>query len=632
MSKTSSAVVCETNQIQGQNQENVFFHSLYRVPEEFTSSYVRSARSTAPIQICACFSAQGEDTLAAMTLQSVLSKMQEITAQTQLMSVLDYESFTNQVVTVLNNTVCQESVKNNGANLRVSMSMVIIEGDTLRVLNIGNTHVWLFRDGKLISLTENQTVAHRYVQMGAITKEAEYTHEGRNELTQYLGRFAQDGEVIPDKKVHLKLKDGDEIVMLGTGLDQCVPIQKLGTVIARPTQPETKASEIISFAMDNQVKFGLTALVIRIESTLLLPGDAKIEEAAVTNDLSVAPRPVVPEVPVSAPSPAVSAEDAPTIQSEELRYQMNQAMTNIVPPVGDENEEDEFEDEDDDLEVAYAPKKKKEKSDKKKKKGLKTFLIGLAIFVVAAILGYVAMYILFNAGHWTGNLKPIKTSEATSEFNDENAGQVVYALYDDTALYVEESLDSQAIDTLARGEAVTLLASNDSFAKVKKENGLMGYVPLEMISTEDPTINDTHPTEFYDPTPVPTTTAAPTEATDEPSESTEAVTTPEETTETTPEDTTESTTESMETTPSESTADTTPSETPAETTPSETSATPPSESTTPASSSESSAESASEVTSEAQTAPEETPSSSAEPAENANTTPSEGASEPAPQA
>ena len=110
MSKTSSAVVCETNQIQGQNQENVFFHSLYRVPEEFTSSYVRSARSTAPIQICACFSAQGEDTLAAMTLQSVLSKMQEITAQTQLMSVLDYESFTNQVVTVLNNTVCQESV------------------------------------------------------------------------------------------------------------------------------------------------------------------------------------------------------------------------------------------------------------------------------------------------------------------------------------------------------------------------------------------------------------------------------------------------------------------------------------------------------------------------------------------
>ena len=132
MSKTSSAAVCETNQVQGKNQENVFFHSLYRMANEYGSSYVRSAKSTAPIQICALFSAQGEDTLAAMTLQAVLAKMQELCAQTQLMSVLDYESFTNQVVTVLNNTVCNESLKHNGAKIQVSMSMVIIVICTIR--------------------------------------------------------------------------------------------------------------------------------------------------------------------------------------------------------------------------------------------------------------------------------------------------------------------------------------------------------------------------------------------------------------------------------------------------------------------------------------------------------------------
>ena len=44
---------------------------------------------------------------------------------------------------------------------------------------------------------------------------------------------------------------------------------------------------------------------------------------------------------------------------------------------------------------------------------------------------------------------------------------------------------------------------NDNFAKVKKENGLMGYVPKDMIVFEDPTmgINDT--SEFIDPTPIP---------------------------------------------------------------------------------------------------------------------------------
>lgn len=594
MSKTSSAVVCETNQILGKNQENVYFHSLYRVPEEFGSVYVRSAKSTAPIQICAVFSAQGEDTLAAMTLQAVLSKMKEITATTQQMSVLDYESFTNQVVTVLNNTVCNESIKHNGARIRVSMSMAIIEGDTLRVMNIGNTHIWMFRQGKLISLTENQTVAHRYVQMGAIPKEAEYTHEGRNELTQYLGRFAQDGDVLPDKKVHLKLLDGDELVMIGTGLDQDVPIQKLGVVIARPTQPETKASELVQCAMSEGVKSGLTALVIRIESTLLLPGDAKIEEAAVTNDLSVAAKPVVaaaPAAPIAAAE--MPAADAPTIQSDELRYQLNQQLNEELG-----TDSDEFDDDEEEELLQSSKQAKKEKKKKEKKNSvLKTILTGLLIFLISGAIGYFGMYVLFNAGHWTGKLKSADTSE-TSEFTDENAGQVMYALYDDTALYVEESLDSQAIDTLARGEAVTLLASNDNFAKVRKENGLMGYVPLEMISEEDPTIGEVNPTDFIDPTPIPTT---PTEVTKETEKKQETEPTPV---------LTEATTEPATEPPTETTApaetDATSSETTAETTP-------PAPSETPATSSETTPE-----TSES-TSVETTPSSESS-AESSETT------------
>ncbi|MBO4746808.1 MAG: hypothetical protein J5607_01920 [Clostridiales bacterium] len=578
MSKTSSAAVCETNQVQGKNQENVFFHSLYRMANEYGSSYVRSAKSTAPIQICALFSAQGEDTLAAMTLQTVLAKMQEICAQTQLMSVLDYESFTNQVVTVLNNTVCNESVKHNGAKIQVSMSMVIIEGDTLRVLNIGNTHIWMFRQGKLISLTENQTVAHRYVQMGAIPKEAEFQHEGRNELTQYLGRFAQDGEVLPDKKVHLKLMDGDELVMIGTGLDQEVKIQKLGAVIARPTQPETKAADLVHCAMDEGVKAGLTAMVIRVESTLLLPGDANIEAAAVSNNLAVAATPVAAAAPVAAPA-SQAAADAPTIQTEELRQQMSQQLMDDT----DLSDDDDDYDDDDDFEIEEKPKKER-KNKEKKNSPWKYVLIGFLIFLVSGIIGYTGMYVLFNISHWTGRLNSIDVPDSTDQV-EENVGVVVYCLYDETSLYVEESLDSQVIDTLARGEAVTLLASNDNFAKVRKENGLMGYVPLEMISNEDPTIGEVSPTEFIDPTPVPT--APQPDSTEPVAPTTEIVTQP-----------VDSSTES-------STTETTPPETAS--TPAET----PSLSETPSSSSE---------TTES-TAPSETPSSSSETTES--TAPSE---------
>ena len=421
-------------------------------------------------------------------------------------------------------------------------------------MNIGNTHIWMFRQGKLISLTENQTVAHRYVQMGAIPKEAEYTHEGRNELTQYLGRFAQDGEVLPDKKVHLKLMDGDELVMIGTGLDQEVPIQKLGVIIARPTQPETKASELVSYAMQQGVKAGLTALVVRIESTLLLPGDAKIEESAVTNDLSVASRPVVaatPVAPVSQAQQPAPVSDAPTIQSDELRFRMNQQFQE--PPIPAFGDEEDLEDDEEESAPVRVSAKEKKKKNEKKGSALKNVLIGLLIFLICGVVGYVGMYVLFNIAHWNGDLKPVETSEQS----DEELDQVMYALYDDTSLYVEESLDSQVIDTLERGEAITLLASNGNFAKIRKENGLIGYVPLDMISEEDPTIGETKESEFIDPTPIPTTPTEitkatskkeETEPTSEPSDTTSEITPPESSSEETsaPESSSETSPESSE--------------------------------------------------------------------------------------
>ena len=132
------------------------------------------------------------------------------------------------------------------------------------------------------------------------------------------------------------------------------------------------------------------------------------------------------------------------------------------------------------------------------------------IFIICTLIGFGGMYILFHAGHWTGRMKKndtvTETTPATTVPSDSapiDEGKVVYALFDNTSLYVEASLESQSIDTLARGEAVTLLATNENFAKVRKENGLMGYVPVEMISANDPTIAESDSVDFIDPTPIP---------------------------------------------------------------------------------------------------------------------------------
>ena len=263
------------------------------------------------------------------------------------------------------------------------------------------------------------------------------------------------------------------------------------------------------------------------------------------------------------------------------------------------DEDDDYDDDEDDYEIDEKPKKER-KNKEKKNSPWKYVLIGFLIFLVSGVIGYTGMYVLFNISHWTGRLNSIDVPDSTEQI-EENVGIVVYCLYDETSLYVEESLDSQVIDTLSRGEAVTLLASNDNFAKVRKENGLMGYVPLEMISNEDPTIGEVSPTEFIDPTPVPTAPV------------------PDDTEPVTP-------TTEIVTQPVDSSSETTPAETTPQETSSETIETPaPSE--TPSSSETSETPAPSETPSSSETsetpAPSETPSSSDSSSETSNQQPAD---------
>lgn len=555
MSKTISSTICETNKALGLSQENVFFHSLYRLPGEYANTFVRSAKSTSPLQISAIFSAQGSDNVAASSLQQVINAFSGIVKQMQAKAVIDYELFTTQVVDVLNNLVCNISISNNGAPLRVSCTIMVIEGDILRIMSVGNTRAYLCRKGKVVSLTEDQTVAHRYVQLGAITKEAENTHPERNVLTQYLGRFPQDGPVVPEKKVHFKLQDDDEIILFGVGIAQNLQPSVLGFISTKPTTPETKASEFISAAMQSGAKGGLTAVVFKIESILVMQ----------------------PQIPLQSPSngivPAASAPAAVSSylplsnnQNVAANQSLNNALEDDPQSAGTEEAADGGESIGNDFSSS--------KTRPKWKKILIEALIGLGIFLCCFLIGYGTMFVIMNYGNWTKSKSPVITG--TIDTND-SMNTVMYSLSDHIAVFAEESLDSAIIQELSRGEAVTLVELNDSFSKVITGTGNTGYVVTAMLSETDPTLGESYPEMSADPTPIPEYV----EITPSP--------TPESTVASS--DETELTTESSDETSSSETSETTTSET---TSMSETSA-----ETTPATTQETTAETTVETTASA---------------------------------
>lgn len=541
MSKTVATCIAETNLIQGEPQENVFFLTLSRKIEDFPNEFLRTARSTSPIQICAIFSTIGPDNLSAVLNLELNAELEKIVAACANQAVLDFDGFANQVINTLNVKVCNFAA-NKGTQFKTSMSMFVIEGDILRVIHVGITKAVLFRNNRIMLLTEEQTVAHRYVQMGAIQASEELTHPENMNLTQYLGKMPQEGPVNADKKVHLKLQDDDELFLMGVGLSRKLPSQMRNSIIAKPLSTEVKAKEIINAAVSYGLKAGLTLIDIKVESTFLLPGDAVINNN-LKSDAQVAKSGNASKAKSNAYSNFDSDEDS----SDTINFVPGEAGNGI----SDEEEEP-------------IVNEKKEKA--------KTVIIPIVIFIVCIVLGFGVTFMIFNMK----NL--INFSETTTSLANANAvGSVLYASSDGVPVYSSASLDGTVIAQLKRGDVVTLQEKvDDTFSKVITANNVTGYILTAQLLDNDPTLNDPTTVVTGDPTPVPVTTTTETAA---PIETT-AVQTDRvnngggntTTTTTTAEETSESTTEPPE---SETIASPTPTESSTETsaTESETSAT-----------------------------------------------------------
>lgn len=536
MSKTVATCIAETNLIQGEPQENVFFLTLSRKIEDFPNEFLRTARSTSPIQICAIFSTIGPDNLSAVLNLELNAELEKIVAACANQAVLDFDGFANQVINTLNVKVCNFAA-NKGTQFKTSMSMFVIEGDILRVIHVGITKAVLFRNNRIMLLTEEQTVAHRYVQMGAIQASEELTHPENMNLTQYLGKMPQEGPVNADKKVHLKLQDDDELFLMGVGLSRKLPSQMRNSIIAKPLSTEVKSKEIINAAVSYGLKAGLTLIDIKVESTFLLPGDAVINNN-LKSDAQVAKSGNASKAKSNAYSNLDSDEDS----SDTINFVPGEAGNGI----SDEEEEP-------------IVNEKKEKA--------KTVIIPIVIFIVCIVLGFGVTFMIFNMK----NL--INFSETTTSLANANAvGSVLYASSDGVPVYSSASLDGTVIAQLKRGDVVTLQEKvDDTFSKVITANNVTGYILTAQLLDHDPTLNDPTTVVTGDPTPVPVTATTETAASIE----TTAVQTDRvnngggntTTTTTTAEETSESTTEPPE---SETIASPTPtesSETPASPTP-----------------------------------------------------------------
>jgi PPM family protein phosphatase len=143
-----------------------------------------------------------------------------------------------------------------GTTLTVALSV----GADLVLYYVGDSRAYLFRDGRLQRLTRDHTVAQDLADAGSIAQADVTTHRLRHRLTRSLGTGGGD---VQAELQHLRLADGDRLLLCTDGLTDMVSDAKIAEVLRGVDRSHDACRALVGLALEAGGRDNVTVLLGR---------------------------------------------------------------------------------------------------------------------------------------------------------------------------------------------------------------------------------------------------------------------------------------------------------------------------------------------------------------------------------
>lgn len=127
-------------------------------------------------------------------------------------------------------------------------------------LNIGDSRVYLFRDGGLAQITTDHSVVQELIAAGRLTPEEAESHPYGNVITRAVG--PSDG-VAPDY-VRLDVMDGDRFVVCSDGLTKELTDYGILHFLLQHDDPTEAVDDMLEAALENGGRDNVTIIVLNV--------------------------------------------------------------------------------------------------------------------------------------------------------------------------------------------------------------------------------------------------------------------------------------------------------------------------------------------------------------------------------
>ncbi len=165
------------------------------------------------------------------------------------------------------------------SGMGTTLTAAYSSGADLIVFHVGDSRAYLYRGGQLQQLTRDHTVAQEMVEEGRLPAEEAGRHPLCHVLTRAIGGRGYD---IRADVHHVRLLDGDSILLCSDGLTNMVPDSRITSLLGRGSPIEAACQDLVDEALTAGGKDNITVLLARYhfpaqDATLVLekPGSSQ---------------------------------------------------------------------------------------------------------------------------------------------------------------------------------------------------------------------------------------------------------------------------------------------------------------------------------------------------------------------
>jgi len=261
----SAAASVNVGRLRGNNEDNLYFNGVFLTeqtreqPADFESECEDSRQLYA-----VCDGMGGEQFGELASLLSV-ETIHRYAAYLKGNPDLVTDALIRKCINDANSSICAAQKRIGTKRIGATLALLLIDDKTADIYNIGDSRVYMLRNGEFSQLSQDHTSVAHSVRLGLLSAEEAKSHPRRNSLTQYVG--IDPTEMVIEAFRHtVKMKKRDIFLLCSDGLSDMVDEAEIKRILFETSRPSEAARQLLDSALMNGGKDNVTVIVVTVRN------------------------------------------------------------------------------------------------------------------------------------------------------------------------------------------------------------------------------------------------------------------------------------------------------------------------------------------------------------------------------